>query len=212
MIKMKILIFGASGATGHELVKQALMQGHVVTAFVRSLSKLAITHPNLEVFHGDVGNYLLVEKAVRNQDAVISALGASNPFKYDQSVVDGIGNIIRAMEKNGISRFIYMSFAGVSDSRNNAGFVIKYIAPKILGAEITGHEAREDMIGQSHLKWIIVRPPTLTNGKHRAQFRSGENISSKGFIVTISRADVADFMLRQLTDNHFSRKKPMVFY
>ena len=209
---MKILIFGASGATGHELVNQALTQGHIVTAFVRNPSKLKIKHDNLIVIQGDVIHYPLVENAVKGQDAVLSALGASSPFKYDQSVVDGANNIIKAMETNNVSRFIYMSFVGVKESRHTAGFVIKYIAPKLLSTEVAGHEAREKLIKQSQLKWTIVRAPTLSNGKHIAQFRSGEEISSKGFTVMISRADVADFMLRQLTDTTFIRRTPSVMY
>ena len=209
---MKILIFGASGATGHELVNQALTQGHIVTAFIRNPSKLKIKHDNLIVIQGDVIHYPLVENAVKGQDAVLSALGASSPFKYDQSVVDGANNIIKAMETNNISRFIYMSFVGVKESRHTAGFVIKYIAPKLLSTEVAGHESREKLIKQSQLKWTIVRAPTLSNGKHIAQFRSGEEISSKGFTVMISRADVADFMLRQLTDTTFIRRTPSVMY
>lgn len=209
---MNLLIYGASGATGHELVKQALAQGHHVTAFVRNPSKLKIAHDKLKVIQGDVTDYKGVETSVKGQDAVLSALGAASPFKYDQSVVEGASNIIRAMESNGVSRFIYMSFVGVKESRNTAGFVIKYIAPKLLSTEINGHEAREKMIKQSQLGWTIVRAPTLSNGKHLTQFRSGEDISSKGFTVMISRADVADFMLQQLTDSKFLRKTPSVMY
>ena len=209
---MNILIYGASGSTGHELVKQALVQGHNVTAFVRNPSKLKIKHNKLKVIQGDVINYQLVEDTVKGQDAVFSALGATSPFKFDQSVVDGVKNIIKAMETKGVSRFIYMSFVGVKESRHTAGFVIKYFAPTLLLTEIAGHEAREKMIKQSQLKWTIVRAPTLSNGKHMAQFRSGEEITSKGFTVMISRADVADFMLQQLTDNNFLRKTPSVMY
>jgi putative NADH-flavin reductase len=209
---MNILIYGASGKTGHELVEQALLKGHLVTAFVRNPSKLKITHKNLKVIQGDIINYQLVDQSVKGQDAVLSALGAASPFKYDQSVVDGVYNIIKTMEINGINRFIYMSFIGVKESRNAAGFVIKYIAPLLLSTEISGHEARENMITQSQLQWTIVRPPTLKNGNHLMQFRSGEDITSKGFTVTISRADVADFMLQQLTDTKFLRKLPRVMY
>jgi len=209
---MNILIFGASGATGHELVNQALAQGHHVTAFVRNPSKLKIENDKLKVIQGDVVNYPLVESAVKGQDAVLSALGAASAFKYDQSVVDGANNIIKAMETNDVDRLIYMSFVGVKESRNTAGFVIKYIAPKLLSTEITGHEAREKMIKESQLKWTIVRAPTLTNGKHKGQFRSGEDIISKGFTVMISRADVADCMLKQLTDHNFIKKSPSVMY
>lgn len=209
---MNILIYGASGASGHELVKQALALGHNVTAFVRKPSKLKIKHDKLKVIQGDVINYQLVEDAVKGQDAVLSALGASSAFKFDQSVVDGVNNIIKAMETNGVRRFIYMSFVGVKESRKTAGFVIKYIAPKLLSTEIAGHEAREKMIKESPLNWTIVRAPTLTNGKHIAQFRSGEDITTKGFTVMISRADVVDFMLQQLTHNNFLRKTPSVMY
>lgn len=209
---MKILVFGASGKTGHKLVQQGLLQGHHVTAFVRNPSKLKITNDKLKVIQGDVINYQMVEEAVKGQDAVLSALGASSAFKYDQSVVDGVGNIIKAMQTHGISRFIYMSFIGVKESRNTAGFVIKHIAPKLLSTEIAGHEARENMIKQSQLQWTIVRPPTLTNGKHMGQYRSGEYITTKGFIVTISRADVADFMLKQVNDRAFLYKRVRVMY
>jgi putative NADH-flavin reductase len=209
---MNIVIFGASGKTGHELVKQALAQGHLVTSFVRNPSKLKITHLNLKVIKGDIVNYQIVEEAVKEQDAVLSTLGAASPFKFDQSVVAGMGNIIKAMEAKGIARLIYMSAILVKETRNNAGFVIRYIAPKLLSTEVAGHEARESMIKRSKLLWTIVRPCTLTNGKHLSQFRSGETISSSGFTVVISRADVADFMLQQLNDNRFVRKTPSVMY
>jgi putative NADH-flavin reductase len=209
---MKIVIFGASGATGHHLVNQALGQGYLVTAFVRDPSRLKISHASLRVIQGDVVDYKVVEQAVSGQDAVLSALGASSPFKYDQAVVDGVNNIIQAMETTGVQRFIYMSSAGVKQSRHRVGFVIRAIAPKILATEMAGHETREQMIRQSRLSWTIVRPPTLTNGKHQTQFRIGEEISSGGFTVTMSRADVADFMLRQLKDETFLRKSPLILY
>jgi putative NADH-flavin reductase len=75
---MNILVYGASGATGHELVKQALAQGHNVTAFARNPSKLKIGHDKLKVIQGDVINYQLVEGAVKGLDAVLSALGAAS--------------------------------------------------------------------------------------------------------------------------------------
>lgn len=209
---MNILIFGASGLTGHHLVKLALMTGHTVTAFVRNPVKLKIEHAQLKIVCGNVINYELVEKTVTGKEAVISALGAGNPFKYDQSVVDGIKNIIKAMEINKVSRFIYMSTMGVEGSRNQAGFIIKFIAPKLLTTEIAGHQAREKMIRQSRLRWTIVRPPILTNGQHVGQWRHGETIHSKGFKVSISRADVADFMIRQLTDDSFIKKSPAIMY
>ena len=85
---MNILIFGASGQTGQELVKQALTTGHTVTAFVRTPGKLTITDTNLHIIQGDVKVYASVEEAVKNQEAVISARGVSKQLKKDPAVVE----------------------------------------------------------------------------------------------------------------------------
>ena len=209
---MNILVFGASGRTGNLLVLQALAQGHVVTAFARTPNKLKVTHNNLKVVQGNVKDYAAVERAVSGQDVVLSTLGASSPFRYDQVVVDGMVNIVKAMEQMHVTRFIYQSFVGVKESRGDFGFFFRSIAPKILRTEIAGHEAREHVIKPSRLDWTIVRPPTLTNGKHKGVYRSGEDLTSNSFITVMSRADVADFMLKQLSDGTFVRKAPRLKY
>jgi putative NADH-flavin reductase len=211
-MEKNVIIFGASGKTGQELTIQALAMGYIVTAFVRNPLKLKITHDNLKVIQGSISDFEKVSLAIKGQDAVLSALGAASPFKFDQSVIDGTENIIKALKIEGTSRFIYMSFIGVKESRNTSGFVIKYIAPRLLSTEIAGHEARESMIKQSGLNWVIVRAATLTNGKHTGQYRRGEGVLAKGFPVSISRADVADFMLNQVTDDSFLRKAPGIMY
>jgi putative NADH-flavin reductase len=209
---MKILIFGASGKTGNELVKQALAQGHSVTAFVRNPSNLKITNENLKVFQGDATNYQLVEDAVKGNDAVFSTLGAASPFKYDQSVVDGVSNIVKVMESTGVRRFIYMSAINVKDSRRSAGLLIRVMGTTLLRTETAGHEAREKIIRQSNLDWTLVRSGGLSDGEHTGNYRSGEDIRAKGIAASISRADVADFLLRQLNDYSYLRKTPMVMY
>lgn len=209
---MNLLIFGASGKTGHELVKQALAKGHHVTAFVRTPSKLTVVHVNLKVFEGDVTNYQLVEEAVKGHDAVFSTLGAANPFKYDQSVVDGLSNIVKAMEVTDVRRLIYMSAINVKDSRKNAGLLIRVMGTTLLRTETAGHEAREKIIRQTGLDWTLVRSAGLSDGKHTGNYRHGEDVSAKGIAAGISRADVADFLLRQLTDLSYLRKTPMVMY
>lgn len=143
---------------------------------------------------------------------MFSTLGAASPFTYDQSVVDGISNIVKAMEQTKVNRLIYMSAINVKESRGNAGLLIKIVAPTLLRTETLGHEAREKIIKQSSLEWTVVRSAGLTNGEHKATYRSGEAISAKGIAASISRADVADFILRQLVDNTFLRKTPMVMY
>jgi putative NADH-flavin reductase len=209
---MKVLIFGASGKTGQHLVSQALAEGHVVTAFARSPAKIKMQHQNLNIVQGNISDYNLVASAVKGQDVVLSALGAASPFKFDTVLVDGVGNIIKAMEANNVNRFIYLSFIGAGEGRREAGFVIRNIAPKLLKAEIEGHRQREKMIERSRLNWTIVHAPTLSNGPRKTVYRNGVDISSKGFVVSMSRADVADFMLKQLHHSHYLHSRARVMY
>ena len=208
---MNVLVFGASGGTGRELVKQALAQGHSVTAFVRDPTTFDSKHPNLKVVQGDVTDYESVERAVQNQDAALCALGSSTPLKRDPTLIDGVRHIIKAMEHADGQRFIYLSFLGVRDGRNQLSFFGKYlVAPLVLRNVVADHEVKERLIKQSRLHWIIVRPPRLTNGQRTGAYRSGKRIRADAMIPTISRADVADFMLQQLTDEAYLHNTPGV--
>ena len=209
---MKLLIFGASGATGHELVKQSLSLGYSVTAFVRDPSRLKINHKDLKVISGNITSTVDLAGAIKGHDVVLSALGAKDPFKFDPIVVDGVGKIIKVMEELGVLRFIYLSFIGTGEGRMHGGLVIRHVASRILKSEIAGHEAREKMIRASKLNWTIVHAPTLTNGKKKGAYRTGENLHSNSFVVTTSRADVADFMLSQCVDLTFNHKAVRIMY
>ena len=177
---MKIVIFGASGATGKHLVQQALNAGHEVTAFVRNPDKLGSVAARLTIFQGDVGSLHRVGEAIKGQEAVISALGADSMFRYDAVVVKGMGHILGAMEVLHVRRLIYLSTLLVEESRNDAGLITRILAPKLLGTEIRGHEERERMIRMSKVKWTILRAPRLTDRM---------------------RVRVADRMLGQLRDD-----------
>ncbi len=120
---MKVLIFGASGDTGRLLVSAGLQQKHGITAFVRNPLKLKIQHDNLSLFQGDVSDYRRVEAALDGHDGVISALGASTPIQRDLAIVQGIDNIVRAMQRQKVNRFIYQSFLGVKEFRSELGLV-----------------------------------------------------------------------------------------
>jgi len=209
---MNILIFGASGNTGQELVKQALTDGHNVTAFVRTPGKLTISHEKLKVIQGNVKDYSAVENAIKNKEAVLSTLGVSKQLKSDPIVIEGVKNILKAMEQVNVKRFVYLSFLAVGDGRKDAGFVLKNIVSRIVHNEIKDHEEKERLISSSSSEFTIVRPPKLTNGLKKGQYRSGESIKAKSILPTMSRADVADFMLKQLTDKTFLRKVARIMY
>ena len=123
---MNLLIFGATGGTGRQLVKQALEQGHKVTAFARDPAKLDIKHTNLKVVQGNVMDLTSVEKAVQGQDAVVCVLGSGRKIK-GRIRSEGTQQIISTMEKAGIRRFICQSTLGAGDSWGNLNFFWKYI-------------------------------------------------------------------------------------
>ncbi|UCI06767.1 NAD(P)-dependent oxidoreductase [Mesorhizobium sp. B1-1-8] len=204
---MRLLIFGASGATGRGLVSAALAEGHMVTAFVRTPSKFAVSDEHLRVIIGDVADRQAVDGAIRGHDAVLSCLGVSVPLKHDAAVIAGIGFIVEAMQRTGPARLIYQSFLGVSDSRRQLGPLLGgIIAPLVLRHEVADHEAKERLIAQSGLDWTIVRPPRLGNGPATGRFRHGNGIRAKSLLPILPRADVAAFMLAQVSNATYSRK------
>ena len=209
---MKLLIFGSTGGTGRELLKQALGQGYNVTAFARDPARLDdITHANLQVVSGDVLNPADVENAVARHEAVFCTIGTG--AKRTTLREDGTRNIVEAMEKTGVQRFICQSSLGVGDSRGNLPFFTKYIIVFVfLRHAFADHERQEAVVKQSSLAWTIVRPPHLRDGPRTGVYRHGFPTSDKQTKGKISRADVADFMLKQLTDDTYLHQTPGVSY
>ena len=209
---MKLLVFGASGKTGREVVRQALARGYVVTAFVRQTARLPIAHANLRLVAGEISNPEAIARVVAGQTAVISTLGVGQPMTHDQAVIEGVRAIARAAEQASVERLLYLSFIGVHDSRDAAGFVLRQLATTLLRHEVADHEVKEAAIIASFVDWTIVRPPKLTNGRLTAAYRVGEDIRARSPLPLMSRADVADFMLRQLTDAAFIRKAVRILH
>ena len=209
---MKLLVFGSTGGTGRELVKQALEQGHEVTAFARNPDKLGdLTPPSLQVVRGDVLDPAAVEKDVNGHDAVLCAIGTGAGRSTLRA--EGTRNIVRAMEKAGVQRLICQSSMGVGDSRANLGFLTKYvIVPVFLRHAFADHERQEAVVKESTLDWIIVRPPHLKDGPRTGTYRHGFPTTDTGIQGKISRADVADFMLKQLADTTYLHQTPGVSY
>jgi putative NADH-flavin reductase len=210
---MKLIIFGSTGATGRQVVAQALEQGHDVTAFARSPEKLDQKHEKLQVIEGNVLDFASVERAIQGQDVVLCTLGLRAIMDKSNLRANGTKNIIRAMEKTGVKRFICQSSAGVGDSSDTLPFLMKYlIVPFMLRRVWADHEIQENYIKESHLDWIIARPAALTDGEHTGSYQQGFTAENKTVTSKISRADTADFMLRQLADNNYLHKTPSISY
>ena len=210
---MKLLIFGASGRTGMELVKQGLAQGHEVTAFVRDPKKIVLNHPMLHVAQGDVEDFRSIEQAMQGQEAVLSALG-SPTLKPNSIISDGIKSIIEAMNRCGVRRLICESSLGVGDSNHLiggsfGGLVFRFLfMGYILKHVFADKEIEEKHIQESGLDWTIVRPGGLTDEPATGSYQTLTSDVKKTDSTQISRADVADFMLKQLTDETWLRKTP----
>jgi putative NADH-flavin reductase len=207
---MKISIFGASGKTGRPLTEQALAAGHEVVAFVRDASKLPLKHERLTVIQGDATNALDVEQAVREVDAVINTIGHVKGSPKDVQTA-ATRNIVDAMKKHGVKRIISLTGAGVRVPEDEPKFIDNFIRTLLM---LMAKDVLEDGINHaevlksSGLEWVIVRGPRLDEGPHTGKYQVGYVGKSSGTII--SRADVADFMLKQVTDNTYLRKMPMV--
>jgi putative NADH-flavin reductase len=207
---MKVVIFGSTGSIGRHLVVQALEQEHTVSAFARNPAKLELEHANLTAVQGDALDSTSVKRAVHGQDAVLCSLGAG---AKGAARSEGTRNIIRAMEKAGVSRFVCLSTLGVGDSRANLGFFWKHLMfGLLLRRAYADHVSQEDYVKESRLDWTIVRPGAFTDGNRTGVYRHGFPGTDKTIEGKISRADVADFMLKQLTDRTYLRETPGLSY
>lgn len=210
---MKLLIIGGTGGTGQELIEQALEQGHSLTALVRNPENLEIIHPNLSVIKGNVLDFDKVREVVAGQDAVLSVLGHKRFFIKTSILSEGTKNIIHAMEMQNVNRFICVTSLGINDSRFKLGlYYTLFVIPFIVFFYFWDKAKQEKLIRNSRLNWTIVRPGQLTNGKKRAIYKHGANVGNYILTKMISRADVADFMLCQLTDAGYLQKTPGISY
>jgi len=209
---MKIVVFGASRGVGLEVVKQALEAGHTVTAFVRSPEKFTVKDANLTVFKGDSMDAEAVEQAIAGQDAVISALGPTRP-PVPHMMETSAKNIVAGMKKNGVRRLISTTGAGVRQPEDQPKFIDHFIGflLNLLAKDVVLDSAENvKVIQASELDWTVVRYPRLVDGKHNGKYQVGYVCKSSG--TQLSRADGADFILKELTERKWLKKLPVASY
>jgi putative NADH-flavin reductase len=190
---MNVVVFGASGRTGRLVVEQALEKGHAVTAFVRSLDRVMATHPKLRVIVGDAFDAGAVAQAIEGQDAVVSVVGP-NPSRPDEVCSRSTNHIIAAMKARGVARLIVLS--GATDIEG--GFLFDRVVRPLFMRKIYEDKDRQEMaVFKSGLDWTIVRPPLLRDGPRTGAYRLAIGAAPKGG-WRVSRADVADFIVKEL--------------
>ena len=197
---MKIVIIGATGRSGIIVTEKALEQGHAVTALVRNPSKLNLSHPRLTVIKGNVLDYFSVDLAMAKQEAVLCALGMGQTGPKT-ALSEGTKNIVKAMERHGVRRIVCELSVGIDNRPLPPGF-------DEIAAE---HRRQLAILRQTDLDWIAVCPPIITEYAATGQYRLIANVMPQGF-VQISKFDLADFMLSQLTSNEYLQKTVGIAY
>jgi putative NADH-flavin reductase len=195
-MNMKLIIFGATGGNGKYLVPQALEAGHDVTAVARRSEAITIQHKRLKVVQGDVFKPATIEPAMKDQDAVISTLGASD--RGPTTVYsEGIANIIQAMRATGVRRLLCISATGLEPGPLWQRLIAKPLLWAAFKNSYTDLVRMETVVKASEVDWTIVRPPRLTDGPRTGQYHDAINKHLNDAMI-ISRADLASYMLSQL--------------
>jgi putative NADH-flavin reductase len=203
---MKILVLGATGSTGRQVLLQGLAQGHQLTAFVRNPSKLALSDARLQVLNGALpGDAGALESALRGQDAVICCLGLRNALKSGGLMVGAMRVLVPAMQRAQVKRLMLMSSNGVGATHARSPLLARIMYRLLLSDIFADKAAGEAIVRASSLEWTIAYPTMLTDGPRTGRYRAGEVLELRG-MPKISRADVADFLLRELAARAYVRK------
>lgn len=201
---MKVVVFGATGLTGKELLRIALADGHEVTAVARNPAAVTEKHDRLRVVQAAGEDAAQVAAAIEGQDAVLSALGSRT---RDKNTVrsDSARNIVAGMKQHGVRRLVWLSASGVGESKGQAertSFVFgKIIMPLFLKDVYADAAIAEELIQKSGLESTLVRPVGLTNKPEKGNIWASGDLTQKPPSSQISRADVARWMVQQLTSS-----------
>jgi uncharacterized protein YbjT (DUF2867 family) len=199
-----VLIIGASRGVGLETVKAALEAGHSVRALARSARRIPVAHPKLEKMAGDALEMATVKRALTGVDVVTQSLGVSaGPeiiLKPTRFFSKATRVLVTAMEEAQVRRLICVTGFGAGDSRGHGGFLYSVYDDK---------DVQERIVRNSKLDWVIVRPVILTDGPKTNAYRA--LVDRRGWTCGfISRADVADFLVKQIDDDAFLYKTPVL--
>ena len=208
-----ILVIGASSGTGLETVKRALEEGYSVRAFARSADQVSLDDPNLERMTGDATVPADVRLALSGMDVVIQTLGVkAGPemlVRGTKLFSTATRVLVEAMQAEGVSRLVALTGFGAGDSRNQGGCLFDLGFNAVLGRVYDDKNVQEHLIRSSDLAWTIARPVILTDRPATHRYRVVLDPADWG-PGTISRADVADFLVQQVATNEYLHKAPVL--
>ena len=210
---MKITLFGATGATGKQLIEQALAAGNQVVAYARNPSKISTNHERLTIVQGELTDSAAIESAISGGDAIISVLGP-RPGEDSQSrpLTQGMRNILAAMQTTGVRRLIISSTPSASDPNDLPEFKFKVLVGLIKTAMRPAFEeivSVARLVRESDTDWTIVRVSMLNNNPRSGKIRAGY-LGKEQVGTHLSRADLAVFLLEQIEDATWLRQAPVI--
>lgn len=208
---MKVLIIGATGGTGRAVVSAAKAAGHEVTALVRSAEKAAGL-PIDHLLEGSVMDPVALARAMKGVDAVISVLGPNklSPIREVRLLSQATEVMVQQMQQAGVRRFICVTGMGAGDSRGHGGVLFDGLFFPLLLRKIYQDKNRQEaLIKSSDLDWIIVRPSVLSDRPGRQSYSAMTDLSAFHG-GSIARADVAHFLVQQLSSDDWLRKTPLI--
>lgn len=207
---MRVLVLGATGGAGRLIVGEARAKGHAVVALVRSKANAA-GFAGAELVEGDARDEGALTRAIAGCDAVISSLGtAISPFREVTLLSTATRALVAVMARQNVRRLVCITGMGAGDSRGHGGFFYDWLfQPLLLRKVYEDKDRQEDVIRASALDWIIVRPTLLNDEPARGGVRALTDLSGVHG-GKIARADVADFVVQQLTADTWLRKAPLI--
>ena len=209
----RVLIIGASRGIGLETTRQALEAGHTVRAFARSAADISISDPKLEKRRGNALRSSDATGAVTSMDAVIQVLGVGlgDLFWPVHLFSDATRILVAAMQAQGVKGLISVTGFGAGDSRASINCLQLLPFQFFFGRAYDDKDVQERLIKNSALDWTIARPGVLTNGSRTGRYKVLKE-PSQWRNGTISRADVADFLVQQIEDRTYVRQTPVLVY
>jgi putative NADH-flavin reductase len=193
---MKLVVFGSTGGIGTQVVEQALAARHEVTAVARRPSAIALRHERLEVIEGDVLEPETIRGAIAGKDVVISAIGVHDR-RPTTVYSEGVANMIKAMQSARVHRLFCVSASGLEPGPLWQRLIAKPILWLVLKEMYSDLVRMEEVVKRSNVDWTILRPVAFTNGPRTGHYQVALNRHLSGGLF-ISRADIADYIIRQL--------------
>jgi putative NADH-flavin reductase len=198
---MNVIVFGANGRVGSQVVKRALEKGHKVTAFVRHSETVTLLHPNLTVAQGDAMRQQDVTAHLKGQQAVISAL-SSNELSHRLVFIN---HIINSMREHKVRRIIAIGGIGALQASEHLKVYETTTFPREYVDLTQAHIRVLDALLTSRNDFTFVCPPMIKEGERTGIYKTQDSYPTQGWSITTG--DLADFMVTELNENKYVGRK-----